>query len=114
VTAIRELNAQRYSEVFRVGAKGKGLIVEIDLQLTFSFLVEMKGCRRRFCNTELKMPGLEVFIHSIVDMSLLCTPSTAYYNGVTLLGKISNAEMPVFAYQKVLKILLLVMTSVTL
>jgi len=38
-SAIRERPVQRYCEVFGLGAKGQGFVIEADLQLTFSFLV---------------------------------------------------------------------------
>jgi len=45
---------QRYSEVFGLGAEGQGLVVEVDFQLTFGFLVvETEVCRHRFRGSEL-------------------------------------------------------------
>ena len=45
--AIRERPVQRYSEVCWFGAEGQSFVVEVDFQLTFSFLVgEMEDCRR--------------------------------------------------------------------
>jgi len=41
VSVIHERSVQRYSEVFGLGAEGKGFVVEVDFQLTFSFLVEV-------------------------------------------------------------------------
>jgi len=35
---IRDRPVQRYSEVFGIGAEGQGFVVEVDFQLTFSFL----------------------------------------------------------------------------
>jgi len=53
-SAIRERPVQRYSEVFRLGAKEQAFVVEVDFQLTFSFLaVKMEDCRYRFCSDEL-------------------------------------------------------------
>ena len=60
----REHPVQRYSEVFGLGAKGQGFVVEVDFQLTFSFLVvELEDCQHRFCSAELQLPGLEVFTY---------------------------------------------------
>jgi len=54
VLAIRERPVQRYSEVFRLEAEREGFVVEVDFQLTFSFLiVKMEDCRHLFCNAEL-------------------------------------------------------------
>jgi len=54
VLTIRERPVQRYSEVFGLGVEGQGFVVEVDFQLTFSFLVvKMEECRHRFCSTEL-------------------------------------------------------------
>jgi len=39
VSAIHERPVQRYSEVFGLGAEGQDFVVEVDLQVTFSFLV---------------------------------------------------------------------------
>ena len=51
---IRERPVQRYSEAFRLVAEGQGLVIEVDFQLTFSFLVvKVEGCRHRFCSAEL-------------------------------------------------------------
>jgi len=51
---IREQPVQRYSDIFGLRAEGQGFVVEVDFQLTFSFLVvRVEGCRHRFCNTEL-------------------------------------------------------------
>jgi len=37
-----------------LGAEGQGFVVEVDFQLTFSFLVvEMEDCRHRFRGAEL-------------------------------------------------------------
>ena len=53
-SAIRERPAQRYSEVFWLGAAWQGFVVVFDFNLTFSFLVvKMEGCRHRFCSAEL-------------------------------------------------------------
>jgi len=40
VSAVRERPVQRYSEVFGLGAEGQGFVVEVDFQLTFSFLLD--------------------------------------------------------------------------
>jgi len=54
VSTIRDRPVQRCSKVFRLGAEGQGFVVEIDFQLTFSFLVaEVEKCRHRFCSAEL-------------------------------------------------------------
>ena len=54
MSAIRERPVQRYLEVFGLGAEGQVLVVEVDFQLTLSFLVvEMEGCRHRFCSAQL-------------------------------------------------------------
>ena len=43
---IRERPAQRYFEIFRLGAEGQSFVVAFDLQLTLSFLVvEMEDHR---------------------------------------------------------------------
>jgi len=58
---MRERPVQCYCEVFRLGAEGQDFVVEVDFQLTFSFLVaKMEDCR---CSAELQLPGLEVFTH---------------------------------------------------
>jgi len=45
VSAVRERPVQRYSDVFGCGAEGQGFVVEVDVQLTFGFLVvEMEDC----------------------------------------------------------------------
>ena len=42
---MRKRSVQRYSEVFGLGAEGQGFVVEVDFQLTLSFLVvEMEDC----------------------------------------------------------------------
>jgi len=52
--AIREQPVQLYSEVFGLGADAQDFVIEVDFQLTFSFLVvEMESCRHRFCSAEL-------------------------------------------------------------
>jgi len=38
MSAIHERPVKRYSKVFGLGAEGHGFVVEVDLQLTFSFL----------------------------------------------------------------------------
>ena len=54
VCAIRRRPVQRYSEVFGLVAEGQGLVVVFDFKLALSFLVvEMEGCRHRFCSAEL-------------------------------------------------------------
>jgi len=64
VLAICERPVQLYSVVFGLGAKGQGFVVEVDFQLTFSFLVaEMEDCRHRFCSVERYLPDLELFIY---------------------------------------------------
>jgi len=46
VSALREHPIRRYSEVFGLGAERQGFVVEVDFQVTFSFLVvEMEDCR---------------------------------------------------------------------
>jgi len=51
---IRKQPVQRYSEVFELGAKGQGFVIEVDFHLTFSFLVvNVEGCRHHFCSAEL-------------------------------------------------------------
>ena len=63
--AIRERPVQRYAEIFGLGTKRAGFIIEIDFQFTFGFLVvEMEDCRQRFCSSELQRPGLQVFTSS--------------------------------------------------
>ena len=76
MSAIRERPVQRNSEVFGLGAEGKGFAVEVDFQLTFSFLVvEMEGRRHRFCGADL---SFQVWRYSpSVATSLLSAPSTA-------------------------------------
>ena len=62
MSAVRERPVQRNSEVFGFRAEGQGFVVEVDFQLTLSFLVvEMEDCRHRFCGAELQLPSLEVF-----------------------------------------------------
>jgi len=40
--------------VLGLGAEGQGFVVEVDFQLTFSFLfVKVEGCRHPFCSDEL-------------------------------------------------------------
>jgi len=39
VSAIHERPVQCYSEVFGLGAEGQDFVVEVDLHVTFSFLV---------------------------------------------------------------------------
>jgi len=41
---IHEHPVQRYSKVFGLRAEGQGLILEIDLQINFSVLVEIEDC----------------------------------------------------------------------
>jgi len=54
VSETRERPVQRYAEVFGLGAERQGFVVEVDFKLTFSFLVvKVKGCRHRFCSSEL-------------------------------------------------------------
>ena len=54
MSAVRERPVQRYSEVFELGAEGQGFVVEVDFQLTLSFLVvEMEDRRHRFRGVEL-------------------------------------------------------------
>ena len=54
MSAVRGRPVQRYSEVFGLGAEGKGFVVEFDFQLTFIFLVvEMEDCRHRLRGAEL-------------------------------------------------------------
>ena len=62
MSAVRERPVQRYSEVFGLEAEGQGFVVEVDFQVTLSFLVvEMEDCRHRFCGAELQLPSLYVF-----------------------------------------------------
>ena len=64
VSAIRERPFQRYFEVFGLGAEWQGFVVEVDFQVTFSFLVvKVEGCRHRFCRAQLYLPCLEVFAY---------------------------------------------------
>jgi len=54
VSATRKQPVQRCTEVFGIGEEGQGFVVEVDFQLTFSFLVvEMEGCRHLFWIAEL-------------------------------------------------------------
>jgi len=49
VSAVSERPVQRYSEVFGLGAEGRGFAVEVDFQPTIGFLVvEIKDCQHRF------------------------------------------------------------------
>jgi len=73
-----ERPVKRSSEVFRLGAKGQGFVVEVDFKLTFSFLaVEMEHCRHHFCSVELYLPGLEVSIYSCHVFGEHCLPVSA-------------------------------------
>jgi len=74
VLAVRERPAQRYSEVFGLGAEGQGFVVEVDFQLTLSFLVvEMEDTVFVVLSF-----SFQVWRYSpSVAMSLLSTPSTA-------------------------------------
>ena len=61
VSAVRERPVQRNSEALGLGAEGEGFVVEVDFQLTPSFLVvEMEDRRHRFRGAELQLPCLEV------------------------------------------------------
>ena len=54
MSAVRERPVQRNSVVFGLRAEGQGFVVEVDFQLTLSFLVvEMEDCRYRPCSAEL-------------------------------------------------------------
>jgi len=54
MSAVRERPVQRYSEIFGLGAEGEGFVVEVDFQLTRSFLVvEMEDRRHHFQGAEL-------------------------------------------------------------
>ena len=54
MSAVRERPVQRYYEIFGLGAEGQGFVVEVDFQLTLSFLVvEMEDCRYPFRGAEL-------------------------------------------------------------
>jgi len=54
VSTVRERPVQRYSEVFGLGAEGQGFVVEVDFQLTLSFLfVETEDRRHCFRGAEL-------------------------------------------------------------
>ena len=53
MSAVRERPVQRYSKVFGLGAEGPGLVVVYDFKLMFTYLVEVKDCRHRFCSAEL-------------------------------------------------------------
>jgi len=76
VSAIHERLVQRYSEEFGLGAEGQGFVVEVDFQLTFSFLlVKVEDCRHRFCSAELSFRVRRYSL--IIAMSLVSTPSTA-------------------------------------
>ena len=58
MSAIRERPVQRNSKVFGLGAGGQGFVVEVDFQLTLSFLVvEMEDRRHRFCGVQLPKSG---------------------------------------------------------
>jgi len=62
VSVVRDRPVQRYSGVFGLGAEGRGFVVEVDFQLTLSFLVvEMEDRRHCFRDAELQLPSLEVF-----------------------------------------------------
>jgi len=51
---ICERPVQRYFELFGLGTKVQGFVVEFDFQLTFSLLVvEMEDYRHRFCSAQL-------------------------------------------------------------
>jgi len=51
---VRERPVQLYFEVFRLGAEGQGLVVEVDFKLTLSFLVvEVEDRQHRFRGAEL-------------------------------------------------------------
>jgi len=66
VSTIHENLVQRYSEVFRLRAKGQGFVTEIDFELTFSFLVEMEDCHTVFVvlSFNFQVWSLEVFTYS--------------------------------------------------
>ena len=49
MSAVRERPVQRNSQALGLGAEGQGFVVEVDFQLTLSFLVvEMEDRRHRF------------------------------------------------------------------
>jgi len=78
VSAVRERRVQRYSEVFGLGAEGQGFVVEVDFQLTLSFLVvevERKAADSVFVVLSF---SFQVWRYSpSIAMSFLSTPSTA-------------------------------------
>jgi len=76
VSAVRERPVQRYSEIFGIGAEGQGFVVEVDIQLTLSFLVvEVEDWRHRFVVLSF---SFQVWRYSpSVAMSLLSAPFTA-------------------------------------
>ena len=78
--AVREQPDQRYSEVFGLGAKEQGFVVEADFQLTFSFLVvEMEGCRHRFVVLTSDLDGsLLLLITAQFNSELLIKLSTVF------------------------------------
>ena len=77
MSAIRERPVQLNSEVFGLGAERQGFVVEVDFQLTFSFLVaEMEDRRHRFRGAELQLPSRWRYSPSVA-MSLVSAPSTA-------------------------------------
>jgi len=54
VSAVRERPVQRNSEVYGLGSEGQGFVVEVDFQLTLTFLVvEMEDRRHHFRGAKL-------------------------------------------------------------
>jgi len=72
---MRERPVQRYSQVFGFGTEGQTFVIEVDFQLTLSFLVEMEDYRDRFLVLSFSFQIRRY--SSSVAMSLLSAPSTA-------------------------------------
>jgi len=84
VSAVHERPVQRNSEALGLGAEGQGFVVEVDFQLTPSFLVvEMEDRRHRFRGAELQLPCLKVFTSSTACQSpsacMICRSSAYAY-----------------------------------
>jgi len=76
VSAICEGPVQRYSEVVGLGAEGQGFVIEVDFQLTLSFLL----LRWKTADTVFVVLNFSFQVWSYspsIAMSLLSTPSTA-------------------------------------